>query len=71
MNGEKYIIHCPRCGIVEASVYDNIDDSSEVPGEGDIELEEEVWETTHGPESRIRCPRCGAWLASDLAHPED
>jgi len=71
MNSDKYIVHCPHCGIVEATMSDNTDDSSDLPTEGESELEEEVVETSGGPKTRIRCPRCGMWLASDLVTLED
>lgn len=71
MDGDKYIVYCPRCGPVEACASDAWDDASDVPGEIDVEIEEQVVETEHGPEPRIRCPRCGMWLASGLARPEE
>jgi hypothetical protein len=34
-------------------------------------IEEQEFQTEHGPVTRIRCPRCGQWTQPDRAEPAD
>ncbi len=70
MNGEKYIIRCPRCGDVEGYVAACGEDEDDTgPGDADGDTEAVAFETEGHPITRIRCPRCGSWLNPEMARP--
>lgn len=71
MLDEKYVVDCPTCGRVEGYVAGAAragDDPGE-PDDAENLIDSEVFEGPHGPASRVRCPRCGGWVAGDRAWP--
>jgi hypothetical protein len=66
---QRYVLHCPHCGRVPgvAPVADP-DDTSDASS--DDVIDEQTFESSGGPVTRVRCPRCGRWVNSDLAEPE-
>ncbi|MGC9455359.1 MAG: hypothetical protein ACP5HU_10920 [Phycisphaerae bacterium] len=69
MPTQRFVLHCPTCGRVTVTAPavdpDDIDGTSD-----DDVLEEQEFETPAGPVTRVRCPRCGRWLSTDLAEPD-
>ncbi len=72
MDLEKYIIDCPSCGKVEGYIQPQQEDYEEESGVGDVDEEtvEETFESKGHPVEKVRCPRCGTWLAANRAGPE-
>lgn len=68
---EKYVIQCPKCGPVEgyASLDSDYDESECGPGDADLEIVEEVFDSAGHPVHKVQCPQCGTWLAADRAVP--
>lgn len=64
---DRLILHCPRCGRVEG--YLPAEDEEQPPGAGEQEIEEETFEGFHGPQMRVRCPKCGQWLETKREEP--
>lgn len=71
MEGELYIIACPRCGSVEGFLPAGAEDRERDDMVAEVEdfIEEREFDTDGGPVSRVRCPRCGTWVDADLARP--
>ena len=61
---DKLVLNCPRCGKVEG-YFPSEEGEDQPPGTLDEELEEQVFESVHGPKTRVRCPKCGQWLSPD------
>lgn len=69
MTTERFVLHCPTCGRVTGLA--PTDDSDDAAGaSGDDVIEEDVFESSAGPVTRVRCPKCGRWLNPDLAEPD-
>ena len=67
---EKYELLCPKCGRVEGYVGSDIEepDDADSPS-SDEEISVEEVQTSHGPTTRVRCPRCGQWIRADRERP--
>ena len=69
MVDEKYMLNCPRCGRVEGFVPADFDDDQPA-SDTETEIDRDVVQTREGkPAMRVRCPRCGQWVASDRVGP--
>ncbi len=69
MSGEKYIVSCPECGVVEGFMPDADEGLYEPAVVADMVIEEAVVHTPRGVTTRIRCPRCGAWTGPSGVRP--
>jgi predicted RNA-binding Zn-ribbon protein involved in translation (DUF1610 family) len=67
---DRFILHCPQCGKVEGYWPSDLDED-QTPGSGDQEIEEQVFESVHGPVTKVRCPNCGQWLETTREQPPD
>ena len=68
MTNQRYVLHCPSCGRVPG-VAPSEDPDDRADASSDDVIEEQVFESASGPVTRVRCPRCGRWVSSDLAEP--
>ena len=71
MQGEIFIINCPRCGPVEG--YAPTDEDAVEPAMGDEEVvadEQEFFARDGVPVHKIRCPRCGGWVEPERTKAE-
>lgn len=69
MTQQKYVLYCPKCGRVEGFVPEAYDSDDDAIGEPEQEISEEVVQTAGGTRVRVRCPRCGGWVAPDRVRP--
>ena len=67
---DRFVMDCPRCGKVEGFIATDTDEDTP-PDSPDEEVEEQTFESVHGPVTRVRCPRCSQWLDVDREHPPD
>ena len=62
---ERYLIRCPNCGPIEGTLPENNYERDTGPETSDEEIETEEFETQGHPITKVRCPKCGAWLDAD------
>ena len=63
MQGELFIIDCPRCGRIEGYAPAEEDDVDPAVGDEDESADEvEFFDRDGKPIHKIRCPRCGGWV---------
>mgnify|MGYP001235139588 CR=1 FL=1 len=71
MLDEKYVVDCPACGRVEGYLAGptRLGNDPNEPDDAENVIDSEVFEGVHGPISRVRCPKCGAWVPPDCVWP--
>jgi predicted RNA-binding Zn-ribbon protein involved in translation (DUF1610 family) len=69
MTSQKYVLYCPKCGRVEGFVPESAADDEDDTGEAETTIDDEVVDTPRGASTRVRCPRCGGWVAPDRVRP--
>lgn len=71
MQGEIFIIDCPRCGKVEAYAPTEEDDQERGLCDDETAVEEQNLITRSGHVAhRVQCPQCGQWIEADQTHAE-
>jgi len=72
MQGELFIIHCPRCGRQEGYAPTEEDRIEPAVGDEDAIADEQEFFTRDGHiVHKLRCPRCNDWVEASRATPAE
>ena len=71
MQGEIFIINCPRCGRLEGYAPTEEDTLEPALGDEDAAADEQEFFARDGHlVHKIRCPRCGGWVEPERTKAE-